>query len=123
MCGHPAGTRCASDTRGRCDDSIGQYTAAHPNGPVVDPVTAATVTARGPTRPAAAPQTSPAAQRERASRTLQAARADVADIIKDATRRGRAPNTHPGWSQAVQALHRANVALTLIEHPELNDLR
>ena len=126
MCGHPAGTRCASDTRGRCEETIGQYGAAHPSGPAVDPVTAATVTARGPARPtnpAPSSSTLSAQQRAQAAQALASARTVAAAIIRDAARRGRVPNTDPAWASAVQAVHQANLALVLLDHPELRDGR
>lgn len=42
MCETKPGPRCATDTRAAASDRYGQYASAHPDGPPVDPLAAAT---------------------------------------------------------------------------------
>ena len=47
MCGSPAGTRCAADTRASADRTGAAYWDAHPQGEALDPIGKATSAERG----------------------------------------------------------------------------
>lgn len=45
MCHHPPGPRCATHARGTAGAELHRYEATHPDGPSVDPLTAAVAAA------------------------------------------------------------------------------
>lgn len=81
MCEVKPGCRCANDTRGAATATLERYAATHPDGPAVDPLSAATATVSQ-----AAPAQHPAEDRVAvAEAELAAAEARHADVAREAT--------------------------------------